>query len=109
MLKENRIRNKNHLKFIASLPCVITGHHEVQAAHIRHGCYSIAMKPCDSLTLPLYWKEHARQHSMSETDFWDSYGGIENAKELAINLYKNTGNREKCLELIRLFKINFNC
>lgn len=106
MLTQNRIRDEKHRRFIASLPCCITGNNEVQAAHIRHGCYSMGMKPCDSLVVPLYWLEHQRQHSMSESEFWEPYGGIENAKKLALLLYENTGNRDKCIDIINKFKLN---
>lgn len=103
--KENRIRNEKHRRFIATLPCCITGKSEVQCAHIRSGCHSMGMKPSDSLTLPLYWREHDRQHKIGELKFYAQYGGIEHAVSLALSLYENTGNREKCLELIR----NFRC
>jgi len=76
----------------------------VQAAHIRDGCFSAGMKPCDSLCVPLNWAEHARQHREGEQDFWEAYGGIERAKKLAKDLYKVSGNYDAAIELIREFR-----
>lgn len=104
MLKESRIRDKKHLKFIASLPCCVSGHTDVQAAHIRNGCLSCGMKPSDSKTVPLYWKEHLKQHETSEKKYWESFGGVEKALLLASFLYENTGNKEACLSYINKFK-----
>ena len=107
MVKQTRIRSKAHLKFIASLPCVVTGGHEVQAAHIRTGCLSMGMKPCDSLTVPLHWMEHARQHTMNEAAFWEPYGGIDRVKQLARDLYAVSGDKDAAIMLITEFRNDF--
>lgn len=64
----------------------------------------MGMKPSDALTVPLYWRQHALQHEIGEELFWEPYGGTERAKELARQLYENTGNREKCLRIIARFR-----
>lgn len=100
--KKPIIRDKNHLKFIASIPCCVSGRGGVQAAHIRYGCFSMGMKPGDNYTVPLNHLEHARQHKIGESQFWED---INNAMALANLLYENTGNRELCLELIKKFRM----
>lgn len=109
--KKTIIRSEKHRRFIASLPCVVSlAQGETQVAHIRKcGGAGMGLKPCDSRCIPLSWKEHAKQHSMGcEEKYWKDRGGIENAVLLAENLYKNTGNEEKCLELIKKFKLGIN-
>jgi len=106
--KQEIIRSEKHRRFIASLPCCVTGLKNCQAAHIRSGCYSMGMKPCDSLTVPLHWQEHNRQHVFGEETFWLPFGGIEAAKKLAKDLYTNTGDYIKCCEIIGAFRTRPN-
>lgn len=103
--KTPRIRDKKHLKFISTLPCVVSGKGEVQAAHISTGRNSMGMKSGDNRTLPLNWEVHARQHWLGrESFFWEQYGGVDAAISLAERLYENTGDTDKCLELIINFR-----
>ena len=106
--KTKYIRDKRHLKFISTLPCVVTGSNEVQASHIRSGMGGMGLKSGDNCVLPLNWEVHQRQHAMgSEAAFWAKYGGIEKAKELANALWLRTGQREECLKLITRFRRGF--
>ena len=105
MLKQKRIRDKKHLKWIANLPCCVSGvSAQTQAAHIRHGCYSMGMKPGDDKCVPLWWGEHLRQHEEGERVFWNEYGGIEKALDLAEELYKVSGDDDKGNILILEFR-----
>lgn len=105
--KENRIRDKKYRKWIASLPCCISGVVGMtQAAHIRHGCLSAGMKPCDSLCVPLSYIMHDRQHKTSELSFWSGENGIERAKQLAKRLYEIRFNTEQALIEIARFRID---
>ena len=70
---------------------------DVQCAHIRHGCYSIGMKPCDSLCVPLSCDQHAFQHAIGEVKFWGDIGAI---KTLAKALYDISGDRDQALILM---------
>lgn len=101
--KQNRIRDKKHRIFISQLPCLVSGATNVQCCHIRSGCFSAGMKPCDSLCLPLSCEEHSEQHRVGEVKYWEPYGGTERATELAKELYKHTGDRDKALELMEEF------
>jgi hypothetical protein len=102
MQKQPTIRSEKHRRFIASLPCVKTGKSECQAAHIRHGYLGMGIKPPDSRCVPLNYQQHALQHSIGEKKFWGHK--IDQVIWLAGLLWDNTGNREKCIELIAEFR-----
>lgn len=66
-------KNSDYLSFLHSLPCVVSGVLEVQAAHLsyaapRYGHYGRGKgsKAPDRWALPLSAVEHARQHSGNE-------------------------------------------
>lgn len=100
--KQKPIRCEKHRRFIASLPCLMTGRYDCQAAHIRHGYLSMGSKPSDARCVPLNWEEHLRQHTIGEAKFWGD------KLDLAIwtsgLLWTHTGDRQKCLELIAKFQ-----
>jgi len=94
------IRDEKHRRFIASLPCIVTGiEGSSQAAHIRKGLYAMGMKPDDSLCVPLTWWQHSKQHDIGEESFWSDYGGINRAKDFAIRLFENTGDEIMAREI----------
>ena len=104
-LKIPIIRSKEHLSFIASLPCCISGTiGESQACHIRTGWFGMGIKPGDNMTVPLHWAIHRVQHSKKESTFWDQFNGIESAKELARMLYEATGDTIEAVKIINLFR-----
>lgn len=97
--KVKKIRDKNHLKFIRSLPCIKCFQAPSQAAHIRlNGGAGIGQKPCDSKTIPLCAMHHFQQHQMPEGEF---HGNIEKVHELAKYLWDNTGKWRECVLKIR--------
>lgn len=105
MLKQAKIRNKAHLRFIASLPCVVSGASDVQAAHIRRGTDGgMGMKPSDCYVVPLSVAQHRLQHFCGELKFWYPYGGYESAIALAKQLYEHTGDGVECMRLIARFR-----
>lgn len=78
--KRPRKENVDHLKWIRTLPCVITGKHPVEAAHIRYADPAYgkretgkAEKPDDAFVVPLHPDLHREQHSMNEQVFWAKY------------------------------------
>ncbi|MBO0141455.1 DUF968 domain-containing protein [Agrobacterium sp. Ap1] len=90
--KRRPAKRGNYLAWLHSLPCVVTGRNDVQAAHVSfaapwHGHYGRARgtKAPDRFALPVCASEHARQHNMSESAFWDSVGI--NPHELANTLF----------------------
>jgi len=62
------------------------------------------MKSSDNFCVPLSIEEHRKQHSISEVNYWSSYGGIEKAKSLANALFVRTGDTEEALRLLARFK-----
>jgi hypothetical protein len=93
MLKEKKKRSNKHLRFVASLPCMLCGAREVQAAHIRTGNNAgVGMKSGDDCVVPLCIRCHAEQHSMSEKKFWGK--NLDKAQALAKKLYRLTGKEE---------------
>lgn len=100
------IDEPKYRKWLSTLECVITGHPDVQCAHIRkRGNAGMGKKSSDSRCLPMYWILHTEQHNIgNEVTFWEAYGGIEKAIELAENLYKVRYDLEQSMELIRKWR-----
>lgn len=95
-----------HLRFIRSLPCLVTGKRGVEACHVRFGDMrygkretGMQEKPHDMWTVPLCPEEHRKQHSMNERDYW-TLAGI-NPITVASALWMNTGDDEACEQIIR--------
>jgi hypothetical protein len=101
MLKEPRVKNEKHLRFIRGLPCCVC--HDptsTEAAHVRYGCLESgksytgkATKPDDKWTVPLCGRHHRDQHAMNEKVFWLTVG-IDPIK-LCEALYAVSGNHEE--------------
>lgn len=83
-LKRPRVEDAAYLKFIRSLPCLVTGG-KAEAAHVRYGSLphgkretGMSEKPDDRWAVPLSPDKHrlgpGNQHSMSERRFWTSVG-----------------------------------
>ncbi len=102
------IRDKKHLKFLRTLPCCVCLRMDtVQAAHLRKDVPlehkgGMGMKPSDCYTVPLCYECHNRQHNIGEITFWDI--NIHKAICLAIELFNDTGKKEKAIHRI----IGFN-
>lgn len=98
--KRQRVGGDEHLKFIRSLPCVVTGNTEgVEAAHIsfeepRYGKLGrgYGTKEDDSWAVPLSAEEHRLQHRMNEIDYWGAVG-IDPCV-VALALWRCTGDYE---------------
>lgn len=103
------IRSSQHLKFIRSLPCVITNRMNVEAAHIRRGNDGgTGIKPSDCFVVPLSQEEHARQHQIGELKFWYPYGGYETASVMAKALYENSGDYYACVKILQEWRNAFH-
>jgi hypothetical protein len=80
MLKEPRVKNERHLRFIRGLPCCVC--HDptsTEAAHVRFTCDEkrnpgMQQKPDDKWTVPLCGRHHRDQHAMNEKVFWLTVG-----------------------------------
>jgi len=104
------LRDKNHLAFVRSLPCLISNHEcggETQACHIRRGTDgSMGVKPSDNYTIPLCHVHHTLQHNKGEITFHYTYikGGFEAAIACANHIYKHTGDRVKALQAMAMVR-----
>jgi hypothetical protein len=109
--KHSRQHDKQHLAFVSSLPCIITGSRlPVEVCHIRTGCLELGKrptggqeKPDDTYVVPMLPEMHRVQHSMNETNFWKSYGfSMLEIVAIAQALYINSGNEETCCQIINI-------
>mgnify|MGYP003627783575 FL=1 len=97
MNKKNIIRDKNYLKFIRGLECVVCGNPHVEAAHLRMNTDGgMGMKPSDCWVLPLCSAHHRLQHHIGEEKFWEG----KDPHALCEDLYKVKGDIAKALSLI---------
>lgn len=103
-LKVPKIRSEAHRRYIASLPCCVTGREgNTQAAHIRaDGGAGMGLKSGDDSCIPLSYQEHSRQHSMAERKYWGDM--LPEAILLAYQLYGVTGNISEGRKLIDRFR-----
>ena len=69
-----RLRDKDHLRFVASKPCLICDRKPSHAHHIRHAQpRALARKVSDEWTVPVCFTHHRALHSAgSEKDWWQS-------------------------------------
>ena len=79
--KTKAVKSAGYLDFIRGLPCVITGRHDVEAAHLsyaapKYGHYGRGRgsKAPDRWALPLSNEAHRVQHSGNEEQFWKATG-----------------------------------
>jgi len=86
--KQKRWRSEKYLKFIRKQPCIICGHYETQAHHIRFANNSgISKKPSDSWTISLCPLHHAEFHQMGRDTFYERHG-IDIYRELFLTIKK---------------------
>lgn len=66
-----RIRCKEHLRFVASQPCVICGRQPCHAHHLRHAqSRGVGLKVSDEFTLPLCAIHHNEVHRVGQEEAW---------------------------------------
>lgn len=98
--KKPRQHEEAHLRFIRSLPCVITGSRHVEAAHIRYGnmqwgkrSTGMAEKPDDHWVVPLSPEMHREQHAFGNEELWWQAKGIDPIL-VAMALWRATGDEQ---------------
>lgn len=104
--KRPRVTEEQHLRWLRTLPCVITGGRPVDAAHIRYsdparGKYETGKneKPGDRWALPVRSDLHRAQHEGSERLFWIRHGL--DPIEIALALWGATGDDDAAEAIIR--------
>ena len=101
-----------HLKFIATLPCVICGDStQTQCAHVRFAdprlCKpesGMGRKPNDWCCVPLCGTHHTEQHCVSEKSWWASWDL--DAHFISMALYVNSGDYNKCCYIIEYHQLH---
>src|SRR5207245_5825276 len=69
--KERRHRNKAHLKFVASQPCLICGRSPSDAHHLRFTQpRAMGLKVSDKFTVPLCRVHHRDNHNSGDEVAW---------------------------------------
>ena len=69
--KERRIRNKDHLQFVAQQPCLICGRRPSHAHHLRFAQRkALGMKVSDEFTVPLCSVHHDAVHRVGNEQGW---------------------------------------
>lgn len=84
-----RHRNKEHLKYIATLPCMICGNSS-QAHHLlRAEARGMGLKTGDNWSVPLCYNHHSSLHQMGdEIGFFAMYGKeYDDVKDFATKLW----------------------
>jgi len=73
---ERRFRDKTHLQFVASKPCLVCGRQPTQAHHLKFAQQrGVSLKVSDEFTVPLCALHHDACHrSGDERTWWDSQG-----------------------------------
>ena len=85
-----RLRDKAHLKFVASQPCLVCGRQPSDPHHLRFAQpRAIGLKVSDEFTVPLCRGHHRQLHQAGdERAWWD--GRRVNALEIARGLWEKT-------------------
>ena len=84
--KPKRLRDKAHLKFVASQPCLVCGRQPSDPHHLRFAQpRAIGLKVSDEFTVPLCRGHHRQLHQAgNEAAWWETFkiNALETAKQL---------------------------
>jgi hypothetical protein len=103
-----RARDDGHLRFVASLPCAVSGvEGQTQAAHLRFASAEyrkpitgIGGKSDDVWTLPLSVEMHDEQHRAGDELAWWKSHGIDDPLKLALRLYAVSGDEVEARKIL---------
>ena len=89
LAEPKRLRDKVHLKFVASQPCLICGRQPSDPHHLRFAQPCIGLKVSDEFTVPLCRGHHRQLHQAGNELGWWANLRID-APEIAKDLWKQT-------------------
>jgi len=93
-----RLRDKAHLKFVASQPCLVCGRQPSDPHHLRFAQpRALGMKVSDEFTVPLCRGHHRQLHQVGNEMAWWEDRNI-NALEIAKALWEQTHPRSPRIE-----------
>jgi DNA recombination protein Rad52 len=94
--KEQRVRDKTHLAFVANEPCLVCGRRPAQAHHIRFAQpRALGLKVSDEFTVPLCNGHHDSLHNTGDERAWWARHGILDPLQMANRLWA-ASRRNKC-------------
>lgn len=83
-----RLRDPQHLRYVASLPCLICARTPTQAHHLRYAQpRALGSKPSDEWTVPLCFLHHRALHDAGNEELWWQIHAID-AKAEAERLWR---------------------
>lgn len=86
--KDKRLRDKDHLAFVASQPCLVCGRRPAQAHHIRFAqARAFGLKVSDEFVVPLCNGHHDSLHQTGDERAWWARHGILDPLMLANRLW----------------------
>lgn len=86
--KEKRLRDKAHLAFVASQPCLVCGRTPAQAHHLKFAqSRSMSLKVSDEFTLPLCNVHHDQLHRSGDERAWWARHGVLDPLKIAARLW----------------------
>ena len=98
LAEPKRLRDKAHLKFIASQPCVVCGRHPSDPHHLRFAQpRALGMKVSDEFTVPLCRGHHRQLHEAGNEVVWWEERKI-NALEIAKGFWQQTHPKSAVIE-----------
>lgn len=105
--KRPRIENGQHLAWIRTLPCLVTGRGDgIEAAHCRYGDAVFGKRetgkgerPDDRWALPLHRDQHKDQHAHGDERDWWAKLGID-PLQICLALYHVSGDDQAALGIL---------
>jgi hypothetical protein len=93
--RTRRRRDKAHLKFVASQPCLLCNRQPADAHHLRHAQpMAMGRKVSDEFTVPLCRTHHRQVHRTgNEAEWWSAMDGDIDPLEIARGLWEQSHHR----------------
>ena len=92
--KDKRIRDKAHLAFVASQPCLVCGRRPAQAHHLRFAQpRAMGLKVSDEFTVPMCNGHHDSLHRTGDERAWWARNGILDPLKIAARLWAASRQR----------------
>jgi DNA recombination protein Rad52 len=92
-----RVRSKEHLRFVASQPCLICGRTPSHAHHIRYAqTRGISLKVSDEFTVPLCAIHHHQIHTTGKEREWWEERNMDPLK-VAMSLWQHSRDRDSVI------------
>lgn len=91
LFKRSRIKDLKYLRFVSSLPCIISGvwSEDVCGHHLLRGVdRGMGMKASDDVVLPMNYRYHMSLHASGDETWFLAKHGVMDAPSIARYLYE---------------------